>query len=61
MTSLEWILAAGLGAAVATLASALVLFVRAERRAREAAENRGPDPAMALLQQQLESLRGQLS
>jgi DNA recombination protein RmuC len=61
MTSLEWTLAAGLGAAVATLASALVLFVRAERRAREAAENRGPDPAMALLQQQLESLRGQLS
>ena len=38
-----------------------VLFWRSERKTRELLETRGPDPAVLLLQQQIESMRGQVS
>lgn len=57
MTDPALIIAALLAAGVAV---ALLLW-RAERRARELLEARGADPAIALLQREIESLRDQVS
>lgn len=61
MTAADSLVVAALVFAFVAIGIAVIAMLRFERRARELAEARASDPAMGLLQQQVESLRGQVA